>query len=118
MIQLTPQMRILVSVDAVDFRCGIDGLAQRCRVRLGADPFSGTVYVFRNRRRTSIKILIYDGQGFCLFQKRFSKGHFRWWPHASHSGATPLRAHELQVLLRGGNPVATQAAPDWRQLIP
>jgi len=66
MIQLTPQMRVLVGVEPADFRAGIDGLAARCRTVLEVDPFSGTVFVFRNRRRTAIKVLVYDGQGFWL----------------------------------------------------
>ena len=48
MIQITPQMRILVAIEPVDFRCGIDGLAQLCKQRLQDDPFSGCVFVFRN----------------------------------------------------------------------
>lgn len=118
MIQLTPQMKILVSIEAVDFRCGIDGLAQRCRSRLGADPFGGTVFVFRNRRRTAMKLLVYDGQGFWLCHKRLSKGRYNWWPRGSGHPTTPLRTHELQVLLCAGDPSATQAAPDWRKLNP
>jgi transposase len=66
MIQLTPQMRILVGVEAVDFRKGIDGLARACRDVLAADPFSGWLFVFRNRRQTALRILVYDGQGFWL----------------------------------------------------
>jgi transposase len=63
MIQLTPQMRILVGgVEAVDFRKGIDGLVQLCREVLAADPFSGWLFVFRSRRQTP-RILVYDGQG-------------------------------------------------------
>jgi transposase len=58
MIQITPQMRVLVSVEAADFRRGIDGLAQLCRAVLQSDPFRGTVFVFRNRRRTAIKSLV------------------------------------------------------------
>jgi len=59
MMQLTAQ-RIMVAVEPVDFRCGIDGLCRLCRTTLGADPFAGTVFVFRSRRGTSIKILTYD----------------------------------------------------------
>ena len=70
MIQLTPQMKIKVAVEPVDFRKGIDGLAAVCRQVMASDPFSGQVFVFRNKRRTAIKILLYDGQGFGLFQKR------------------------------------------------
>jgi hypothetical protein len=64
MIQITPQMRILVAVESVDFRKGIDSLAELCRQKLDADPFSGYLFVFRSRRATSIKVLVYDGQGF------------------------------------------------------
>ena len=60
MIQITPQMRIMVAVEPADFRNGIDGLARVCRRVLEADPFSGYVFVFRNRRATSIKIISYD----------------------------------------------------------
>jgi transposase len=70
MLQITPQMQILVAIEPVDFRCGIDGLAQRCRQALKHDPFSGAVFVFRNRRGTALKLLMYDGQGFWLCHKK------------------------------------------------
>jgi transposase len=69
-IQITPQMRILVAIEAVDGRKGIDSLARLCPEKLQADPFSGGLFVFRSRRGTSIRILVYDGQGFWLAQKR------------------------------------------------
>lgn len=116
MIQLTPQMRLLVAVAPVDFRCGIDGLARWCREVLREDPLSGAVLVFRNRRRTAVKILVYDGQGFWLCHKRLSSGRFRWWPSRADEAVDALRAHELQVLLSGGDPRATQGAPEWRRL--
>ena len=118
MIQITPQMRVLVAVEATDFRCGIDGLAARCRATLGADPFTGTVFVFRNRRGTAIKLLVYDGQGFWLCHKRLSAGRFRYWPEASATTGVGARlsAHELQVLLCAGDPTATRAAPPWRRV--
>jgi transposase len=115
MIQLTPHMRILVAVAPIDFRAGIDGLAGACRQRLQSDPFSGALFIFGNRRRTAIKILVYDGQGFWLCQKRLSSGRFPFWPE----GATPscaLQACELQLLLMGGDPTRAQAAPVWRAL--
>jgi transposase len=120
MIQLTPQMRILVAVDPVDFRRGIDGLCRVCRDALGADPVSGTVFVFRSRRGTAIKILAYDGQGFWLAQKRLSEGRFRYWPHgqADAPAVRQLFAHQIQVLIAAGNPEGTQAAPQWRPVSP
>ena len=66
MIQVRPQMRILLAVQAVDFRKGIDGLAGICRHILGKAPFLGSVFIFRNRRGTAIRALVYDGQGFWL----------------------------------------------------
>ena len=116
MIQITPQMRILVAVDPVDFRRGIDGLARLCREVLDSDPFVGWLFVFRNRRATAIKILTYDSQGFWLAHKRLSQGRFRWWPtHANHAAA-PLDAHQLQRLIMGGDPAARDAAPVWRRV--
>jgi len=114
MIQITPQMRILVAVEAVDGRKGIDSLAALCREKLDADPFSGCVFVFRSRSATAIKVLVYDGQGFWLAQKRLSKGRFRWWPSGAEA-AQKLEAHQAQLLLAAGDP-ETQAAPVWRKV--
>jgi transposase len=118
MIQITPQMRILVAVEPADFRKGIDGLARLCRETLQQDPFSGCVFVFRNRRATAIKALVYDGQGFWICHKRLSEGKFRWWPAAGNEVGKKLAAHQLQVLLSAGNPANTQAAPEWRRVNP
>ena len=109
-------MRILVAVDAQDFRKGIDGLARVCREALQADPFDGALFVFRNRRGTAIKILVYDSQGFWLAQKRLSRGHFHWWPTSATTPATTLEAHQLQRLIMAGNPAARDAAPVWRRV--
>ena len=117
MIQITPQMRILVAVEAVDLRRGIDGLARICKEGLGSDPFSGVLFVFRNRKATAIKVLVYDGQGFWLCQKRLSSGRFRWWPQTAE-GIQRLKAHQLQLLLAAGNPEASNAAPMWRRVSP
>lgn len=113
MIQLTPQMKILVSVEAVDGRKGIDSLARLCQDVLGADRFSGCVFIFRSLSGTAIRLLVYDGQGFWLAQKRLSKGRFGWW--VKGQTARELEAHQAQLLLAGGNP-ETAAAPAWRKL--
>lgn len=118
MLQITPHMKILVAVEPVDFRKGIDGLVGLCKTSLAQDPFEGTVFVFRNRRATAIKALVYDGQGFWLCQKRLSQGRFRWWPACSDKHLKPLAAHQLLVLFSAGNPDATAAAPDWRSVHP
>lgn len=117
MIQITPHMRILVALEPADFRKGIDGLARVCRQELAADPFSGCVFVFCNRRRTAVKVLIFDGQGYWLCQKRLASGKFRFWPAGGSKPAQPLEAHQLQLLLSGGDPSAAAAAPaPWRRV--
>lgn len=120
MLQITPQMKILVAVAPADFRKGIDGLVRLCKDSLGQDPFAGAVFVFRNRRGTAIKALVYDGQGFWLCHKRLSTGRFIWWPTApgEDTPARALAAHQLSVLFSAGNPDQTGAAPDWRPVSP
>lgn len=66
LIQITPQMRILVAIESIDGRKGIDSIALLCREKLAADPFSGCLFIFRNRSGKSIRILAYDEQGFWL----------------------------------------------------
>jgi transposase len=95
MIQVTPQMRVLVAIEPADFRKGIDGLARVCR--------------------KAVKILVYDGQGFWLCQKRLSKGRFQWWPQ-SLAATEAFQAHQLAVLLSGGNPAAARGVPPWRRV--
>src|SRR3954447_26659674 len=75
MLQITPQMKILVATEPADFRRGIDGLARLCQETLQHDPFVGVVFVFRNRKGTALKVLMYDGQGFWLCHKRQARDY-------------------------------------------
>lgn len=116
MIQITPHMRILVAVEPVDFRRGIDGLARLCRVELKTDPHCGYVFIFRNKSRTAIKILTYDGQGFWICHKRLSSGRFQWWPDKDAGTIRAIEAHELQTLIWNGNPCNSGVTPMWRRI--
>jgi transposase len=116
MIQITPQMRILLAVEPVDFRKGIDGLVGLCRQVLASDPFAGALMVFRSRSRRAIKCLAYDGQGFWLCQKRLSQGRFTWWPTAAEGRTFRVDPHQLHLLLWNGDPSRASAAPMWRPL--
>lgn len=116
MLQITPQMRILVAVEPVDGRKGIDSLAQLCRSRLQEDPFSGCLFLFLNRSRTTLRALCFDGQGYWLAQKRLSQGRFKWWPSGAKD-AQALEAHQAHLLLAAGDP-ATLGAPAWRPVTP
>jgi transposase len=115
MLQLTPQSRILLATEPVDFRKGMDGLAAVCRQVLREQPLSGAVFVFRNRAGTALKLLVYDGQGFWLCTKRLSQGRFRWWPQGTDA-STRLSARDLAIVLWSGNPQQAGMADDWRQL--
>lgn len=116
MLQITPQMRILVAVEPVDGRKGIDSLARLCREKLAEDPFSGCLFLFRNRSGTTLRALCYDGQGYWLAQKRLSKGRFAWWPDSATTAQT-LEAHQAHLLLAAGDPAA-HGAPVWRSVSP
>lgn len=116
MIQLVPQLKILLAVEPVDFRKGIDTLAAVCKQRLAQDPLSGTLFVFRNRRGTALKMLVYDGAGYWLFLRRFSQGKLCWWPELKDDLLHPLAAQQLSVLLYHGHPELARFAPDWRRL--
>ena len=116
MIQLIPQLRILLACRPIDFRNGIDGLASVCKRVLEEDPFSGALFVFRNRRGTALKLLCYDGVGFWLVTRRLSEGRLRWWPQAQDAPLQSLEAQQLSVLLYNGLPDQAGFAPAWRKL--
>ena len=113
MLQLTPQHRIFLYPLPVDFRKGIDKLVGFCRQQLRQDPFSGIFFCFRNKPMTCIKILVYDGTGFWLCQKRFSQGKIQSWPQ-NKSEADLICSVELQVILSQGKP--PQLESSWHKL--
>ena len=114
MIQITPHMRIIVCRQHIDFRKGIDGLCQVCRGILKEDPDSGALFVFRNRRKTCLRVLVYDGQGFWLCHKRLSVGRFKWWPDNERE----LSPQALHILLAAGDPNDLQTQSEWKSVKP
>ena len=115
MLQLTPQSRIFVATQPVDFRTGIDGLAAVCRRGLGDNPLEGAVYVLRHRAGTALTRLLYDGQGTWLLMKRLSQGRFAWWPNSADARG-PLSARERSMVRWHGHPERAQMARDWRRV--
>ena len=111
MLQIVPSTRIFVCNQPIDFRKGIDGLAAVCRNKLNQDPHQGVLFLFCNRVRSSIRILVYDGQGFWLCTKRLSTGKFHWWPETSS-----IDARQIQTLLWNGNPDFAKFSKDWRKI--
>lgn len=123
MIQITPHMRIYLCIAPIDFRKGIDGLSGVCRNILDKDPFSGSMFIFRNKRKTTLKILVYDGQGFWLYVKRLSSGRFNWWPKNEKTSSINITPAQLHLLIWNGNPVdvgtrTPLTAPPWKNITP
>jgi transposase len=113
MIALSANSKVYVAIEPVDFRNGILGLKTKCREFLKQKPESGVFFLFRNKRRNAIKILVYDGQGFWLMMKRLSKGRFPWWPEASGRGAE-LDYRKLQLIINAA--MDTHFSDDWKRL--
>ena len=77
MLTLPPAVRIHVALEPCDMRRSFDGLAGAVRERIRLNPMSGHLFVFRNKRKTLIKMIFWDRTGFVILAKRLSKGKFR-----------------------------------------
>lgn len=115
MLNLTAQHRILLAIEPCDFRKGIDSLAALCKSSLDEDPFTGTVFAFTNKKRTAVKILVFDSNGFWLMMKRFSQGKLSWWPK-DNGCSLEVRAEALNILLSQGDPRFMFTPTPWRKL--
>lgn len=102
MLSWSTDLTVYLCLEAVDFRRGAPGLAVLVEQQLRLDPFARQVVVFRNRRATAVKILYWERNGFCLWQKRLERERFHW-PRLTGDAATPitLSAEQLGWLLDG-----------------
>lgn len=110
MILPTRDTRIVLSVEPVDFRKGVDGFQGLCRTALGQDPTDGTLYVFINRAATMVRALVYHQGGFWLMTERLSTGRFTGWP-ALGEPVSASSAQTLRVLLAGDRWSQSDATP-------
>jgi transposase len=78
MIVIPAGVRIYLAMGPTDMRKGFDGLSMLAQEVLKQEPFSGHLFVFRGKRGDLVKVLYWDGWGFCLFAKRLEKGRFVW----------------------------------------
>jgi transposase len=115
MLQITPHHRFFLGIEPLDFRKGIDAIAAYCKQRLQTDPMSGAWFVFANRGRTAVKLLVYDGQGYWLCMKRFSQGRLAWWPK-DVAASQSISAQHLQILLYQGDPSMSKIPADWKRI--
>ncbi len=91
--------QVWLVIEAIDMRAGIDGLSQRIQNTLKKSPCDGTAYAFRNRRGNRLKLLVWDGTGVWLCQRRLHRGHFTW-PDIESQTAT-LSVEQWQWLITG-----------------
>src|SRR3546814_9659195 len=97
MIGPSGNVRVYLACGPTDMRKGFDGLAAAAQEHLRQDPCSGAVFAFRGKRGDRVKLLWWDGQGFCLFYKRLARGRFLWPSPADRSEE---HTYELQSLMR------------------
>lgn len=99
MLALSPATKVYLAAGSTDLRRSIDGLAYLVNGQMELDPLSGHLFVFCNRRRTMVKVLYWDRNGFCLWQKRLEKECFRW--PKDGDAVVQVGARELMWFLEG-----------------
>jgi len=101
-IALQPRTRVYLAIGPSDMRKAIDGLSLLVAGQMKLDPFSGHLFAFCNRRHTMVKMLLWDRNGFWLFQKRLERQRFRW--PKSEVDVLEMEGRELGWLLEGLDP--------------
>lgn len=101
MLSFPPSVRICLAVGATDMRKGFDGLAAVAQHAMGEDPFTGHVFVFCNRRRDLLKLLVWDRAGFWVLAKRLEEGTFAWPEDVGAAASVERTTRELMCILEG-----------------
>jgi transposase len=112
MLSFPPSVRVYLRIEATDMRKSFDGLEVIGREVMRADPLSGHLLVFLNRRRTLVKILYFDRNGWVIVAKRLSKGTFVL-PTQDERGVLCLEAAELMMILEGIDLSRARRRPRW-----
>lgn len=112
MLSIPPTMRVFVGLEATDMRKSFDGLVGLTQGVIKQDPLSGHLFVFFNRRRTMMKSVYWDRNGYCLVAKRLEKGTFLL-PMANEDGVVELEAAELALILEGIDLTHARRRPRW-----
>jgi transposase len=116
MIPFSPATRIFLAPGATDMRRGFDGLAELVRQRMGDDPLSGHFFVFTNKRRNRLKILVWDNSGLWILSKRLEEGTYRWPDPRPGESKVRIGTEELALLLGGLDWPETKRRRWWRRL--
>ncbi|MGH8575309.1 MAG: IS66 family insertion sequence element accessory protein TnpB [Gammaproteobacteria bacterium] len=116
MFGLTTATRVFVATGATDMRKGFEGLYGLVRDQLGEDPLSGHLFLFANRNRTRLKLLVFDGSGLWVCAKRLERGRFAWPQAVEGQPRIAMRAEELTLLLSGIDLRRTQPRKWFRRI--
>lgn len=101
-LSLPSRVRVYLAKEVADMRKSFDGLCSLVEHRFHRDPYAGDVFVFVNRRRTYVKLLLWDGNGFWLLAKRLEGGTFeRWQPSSDDETHAEITRAQLLMLLEG-----------------
>ena len=101
MLGLTTNHRYYLCRGPTDLRKGFDGLSGQIRQALESDPLDGSVYIFINRRRDRMKLLVWEPSGFVLYYKRLERGTFELPRLEGKSHKIQLKWETLMMLLTG-----------------
>lgn len=117
MILLPSSVRIYVCAAPTNLRKSFEGLSNEVRGVLSLDPLSGHVFLFLNRRRTQVKLLVFTRGGFTIVHKRLERGCFTFPARVTTEAArVEIDAHELSALLEGLLPSTAPSARRWAPL--
>jgi transposase len=101
LLTLPPSVRIYAAVGATDMRKGFDGLSALAAQIIGADATCGHLFLFCNRRRTQIRVLFWDGTGFCIYAKRLARGTFELPAVSERTTSIEIDIETLHLILAG-----------------
>ena len=113
MLSLPTTVRIFAAVEPVDLRKGFNGLACQVQQVIAADPLSGHLFVFVNRRGNRIKVLFWTRNGYCILYKRLEQGRLHLPTRPRQGGSIVLEAAELSALLDGIDLRQATLRPAW-----
>lgn len=114
MILLPRAVRVYMATRPENLRKSFDGLSNEVRSMLAKDPLCGHVFVFLNRRKNQVKLLLWTRGGFTIVAKRLEKGTFAFPKQVnSEAKSVELDAHELSMLLEGIDVTLARASKRW-----
>lgn len=113
MFGIGPATKIYIALESVDMRKGFEGLHGLVRDRLNEDPLSGHLFLFANRARTRLKVLVWDGSGLWVCAKRLERGSFHWPKPQQETRSVTMRPEELAMLINGMDLKAAKPRANW-----